>query len=165
MAPQPMGEEMKADIRCMTESLTNQTTIELLTRAGNQAKYNRWDLQERKKAREEAMARAENNANAGYFEEDVTRDTEASVADTTDINEANMTSASANETNATDISEAKGKEANVAAKVKHVVSRVTKAMNRLSMTKKGAEDKTADDKTKDKRESDHGSKHGGCNKA
>ncbi|RSL57364.1 hypothetical protein CEP54_008315 [Fusarium duplospermum] len=154
MAPQPMSDEMKEDIRRMTESLTNQTTIELLTRAGNQAKYNRWDLQERKKAREEAMARAETSNNA---EEDVTRDTEASVANTTDINEANMTDA--NETNATDISEAKGK---VTAKVKHVVSRVTKAMNRLSMTKKGAGDKNADE---DKRKSDHGSSQGGGNKA
>ncbi|WAO87033.1 Hypothetical protein NCS54_00432700 [Fusarium falciforme] len=157
MAPEPMSEEMKEDIRRMTETLTNQPTIELLTRAGNQAKYNRWDLKERKKAQEEAMARAENNGDAGDYEEDVTRDTEASVTDTTGINEANVTDAGANETNATDVSEAKGK---VTAKVKDVVSRVTKAMNRLSMTKKGAGDKTADDKGK----SGHSSKQGG-NKA
>ncbi|KAJ4201033.1 hypothetical protein NW767_007169 [Fusarium falciforme] len=154
MAPEPMSEEMKEDIRRMTETLTNQPTIELLTRAGNQAKYNRWDLKERKKAREDAMARAENNGDAGDYEEDVTRDTEASVTDTTGINEANVTDAGANETNATDVSEAKGK---VTTKVKDVVSRVTKAMNRLSMTKKGAGDKTADDKGK----SGHGSKQGG----
>ncbi|KAI8722476.1 hypothetical protein NCS52_00391600 [Fusarium sp. LHS14.1] len=148
MAPEPTTDEMKEDIRRMTETLTNQSTIELLTRAGNQAKYNRWDLKERKKGREEAMARAENNGNAGDYEEDVTRDTETSVANTTGTNDANVT-------NATDVSEAKGK---VATKVRDVVSRVAKAMNRLSMTKKGAGDKTAaDDKAKAK---GHGSKQG-----
>lgn len=155
MAPEPMSEETKEDIRRMTETLTNQSTIELLTRAGNQAKYHRWDLKERRKAREGAMGRAENDGDAGDYKEDVTRDTEASVTDTTGINEANMTDAGANETNATDVSEAKGKVAN---KVKGVVSRVTKAMNRLSMAKKEAGDKTADD---DKGESRHRSKQGG----
>ena len=151
-----MSDEVKEDIRRMTETLTNQSTIELLTRAGNQAKYNRWDLKERKKAREEAMAQAENDGNAGDYEEDVTRDTDTSVADTTGINEANVTDVGANDTNATDVSEAKGK---ATTKVKDVVSRVTKAINRLSMTKKGAGDKTAvDDKAKDK---EHGSKQGG----
>ncbi|UPK91727.1 hypothetical protein LCI18_002662 [Fusarium solani-melongenae] len=136
MAPEPMSEEMKEDIRRMTETLTNQLTIELLTRAGNQAKYNRRELKERKKAREEAMARAENDGDARDYEEDVIRDIEASVADTTGVSEA---------------------KAKVATKVKSVVSRVTKVMNRLSMTKKRAGDKTADDKGRP----GHGSKQGG----
>lgn len=47
------------------------------------------------------MARAENDGDARDYEEDIT---EASFADTTGINEANVTDADANEINATDVS-------------------------------------------------------------
>lgn len=139
MAPEPMSDEMREDLRRMTLGLANQSTIDLLTRVGNQAKYNRWDLKERKRAREEAMGRADSDAG------DVT---DASVADTS-VNETGVTAA--NDTNATDVSEGKGKgkdkgrDAKVATKVKDVVARMSKAMNRLSMSKKGAEDKKMDD--------------------
>ncbi|UPK96872.1 hypothetical protein LCI18_007807 [Fusarium solani-melongenae] len=86
--------------RGLFDSRIVQLTIELLTRAENQAKYNRWDLKERKKAREEAMGRAENDGDARDYEEDIT----ASFADTTGINETNVIDANANETNATDVS-------------------------------------------------------------
>ncbi|KAJ4316490.1 hypothetical protein N0V84_007846 [Fusarium piperis] len=164
MAQQPMSEETKEGIRRMTQGLTDQSTIELLTRAGNQAKYNRWVLKERKKAREEAMARAETEGDAGDHEEEVTRDTEASVPDTTGINEENLTDAGASEMAATDISDGKGKK-KVTAKVKDAVARMSKAMNRLSMAKKGAADKSTDDKAKDSGMSSHGNQQQGGDKA
>ncbi|KAM0424861.1 hypothetical protein ACHAPT_009917 [Fusarium lateritium] len=181
-ARKSLDEETKKGIRRMTEDLTNQSTIELLTRAGMSAKYKRWALQERKKAQEAAMASSATAAAADDEDEGKEEEEEEEEDSDTEwsFNRGNVTTAdedgdededdsdtefSFNRGNVTTAAKGKGK-----GKGKDAAAGVTRSINAVAVAKErvdGKKNKADDDrvetvgnkKKKKKKKKNMGNKH------